>query len=127
MIETKVDQLISIVEKKKSIGIDMLAKQLSLTPQTAELICTVLERGGLIDINYPLNIAEKPSISFRMLPAEPKKEEEGGEKGKVIANYSFTADGVPASVSITDTEKEKRYTISLVEFGTATKIFLDLI
>ncbi|VVC00618.1 Type II/IV secretion system protein [uncultured archaeon] len=127
MLETKVDQLISLLQKRKSMGLDALSHSLSMPLSSVELVCAVLEKGGILDINYPLNITEKPSVSFRLLPAEPPRTEETGPRGKAIASYSFAADGVPASVVITDTEKEKNYTITLVEFGTATKIFLDLI
>ena len=127
MFETKVDQLVSFIQKKKTVGLDVLAHHLSLSQQTVEMICTVLEKGGLLDINYPLDITKKPNIVFRLIPTEPPKGEDSSPKGKVISSYNFTADGVPASVTITDTEKEKYYNITLVEVGTASKIFLDLI
>ncbi|VVB97897.1 putative KH and PIN-domain containing protein [uncultured archaeon] len=127
MFETKIDQLVQFIQKKRSVGLELLAKQLQMPPQTVELICAVLEKGGILDLNYPINIAEKPTVVFRLLPIEPPAAEDGMGKGKTIASYSFVADGVPASVLISDTEKEKYYAISLVEFGTATKIFLDLI
>lgn len=126
MFETKIDQLVSFVQKKKSVGLDALAQQLQLPPQTVELICAVLEKGGLLDLNYPINIAEKPSINFRMMPVEPPQED-GQARGKVLSSYSFVSDGVPATVKITDNEKEKFYSIGLAEFGAATRVFLDLI
>ena len=127
MFETKIDQLVSFVQRKKSSSLDEIAHHLQLPAQTVELLAAVLERGGVLDLNYPINITEKPNISFRMLPTEPPHQEEVDLRGKIIASYSFNADGVPASVRITDNEKERFYTIMLVEFGTATKIFLDLI
>ncbi len=127
MLETKIDHLVSTVKKKKSIGLGQLSKQLHMKDQTVEVICAILEKGGILDINYPINITEKPSISFRTLPSEPPKESADTGKGKTISSYTFIADGVPTKVVITDTEKEKQYTINLIEFGTATKIFLDLI
>src|SRR3989344_7587062 len=127
MFETKVDQLVSFLQKKRSVGIDQLAHHLSLSAQTVEMMCAVLEKGGLLDINYPLDITKKPTVVFRLMPAEPPRAEEQVAKGKAISNYTFIADGVPASVAITDSEKEKIYTITLVDVGTASKIFLDLI
>ena len=127
MIETKADQIVSLVQKHKVIDVDRVAKEVGITPQKVEAICAVLEKGGVVDLNYSLNISEKPKISFRLLPAEPPSPDDGASKGKIISSYTFVADGVPASVVISDTEKEKYYTITLVEFGTATKIFLDLI
>jgi len=127
MIETKIDQLVSVVQKQKSVSLDVLAKSTQLPSPTVELICAVLEKGGIVDLMYPLNIAEKPSVSFRMLPVEPPSQIDDDIKGKTISTYSFMSDGVPATVRITDTEKEKYYWITLSEFGTATKIFLDLI
>ncbi|MCX8195202.1 MAG: ATPase, T2SS/T4P/T4SS family [Candidatus Micrarchaeota archaeon] len=126
MLETKIDQLVAYLESKKSARLEELASQVQLPVQTVELICNVLEKGGVIDLDYPLNISEKPTAIFRLLPLEPPAPEEV-PKGKAISSYSFVADGVPASVKIIDTEKEKFYVIQLVEFGAATKIFLDLI
>ena len=127
MIETKADQIVSIVQKYKIIEIERVAKEVGIPFQKVEAICSVLEKGGVVDLVYSLNISEKPKVSFRLLPAEPPPPEDGAGKGKVISSYTFVADGVPASVVVSDTEKEKYYTITLVEFGTATKIFLDLI
>ncbi|MCX8198217.1 MAG: ATPase, T2SS/T4P/T4SS family [Candidatus Micrarchaeota archaeon] len=127
IMETKIDQLVSFVQRHKSVPLDALARSVQLPPSTAELICAILEKGGIVDLVYPLNITEKPSVSFRMLPIEPASPSYDDIKGKVISSYSFSSDGVPASVKIIDTEKEKYYVVSLIEFGTATKIFLDLI
>ena len=129
MFETKVDQLVSFLQKKKSVGIDALAHHLSLSSQTVEMLCAVLEKGGLLDVNYPLDITKKPTVVFRLMPAEPPKgdTEDATPRGKMISSYTFTADGVPASVNIMDSEKEKYYAITLVDVGTASKIFLDLI
>ena len=127
MIETKIDQIASFVQKKHSVDIDQLAKEVQLPAQVTENICAILEKGGIVDINYSLNITQKPTISFRaILPETPEAEESFG-KGKTIASYTFTADGVPTVITITDNEKEKFYMLSLVELGAATKVFLDLI
>jgi flagellar protein FlaI len=127
MIETKADQIIALVQKHKVVEVERVAKEVGMLPQKVEAICSVLEKGGVVDLIYSLNISEKPKISFRLLPAEPPPPDDSIPKGKTISSYTFVADGVPAGVVISDTEKEKYYTITLVEFGTATKIFLDLI
>jgi len=127
MFETKVDQLVSFLQKKKSVSIDALAHHLQLSSQTVEMLCAVLEKGGILDINYPLDITKKPTVVFRLLPAEPPKGEEEAPRGKTISSYTFTADGVPASVTVLDSEKEKFYSIALLDVGVASRIFLDLI
>lgn len=127
MIETKIDQIASFVQKKRSVDIDHLAKEVQLPVQVVENVCAILEKGGIVDISYPLNITQKPTISFRAMPQEPPEADEAFGKGKAISNYTFTADGVPTTITITDNEKEKFYMLSLVELGPATKIFLDLI
>ncbi|MCX8197104.1 MAG: ATPase, T2SS/T4P/T4SS family [Candidatus Micrarchaeota archaeon] len=127
MFETKIDHLVSFVQRKKSVSVDILAKYLQMPTETVELICAILEKGGILDLHYPLSITEKPTVSFRLMPTEPPKPEMPSSKGKVLASYMFSADGVPASVIIVDNEREKNYILTLVEFGTATKIFLDLI
>lgn len=127
MFETKIDQLVSYVQKKRKVQLDELAQNIQLPPQKVEMVCAILEKGGMVDLIYPINITEKPMISFRMLPIEPPPIDDAGAKGKVISSYSFTADGVPATVTITDTEKEKFYSIALAEFSAPTRVFLDLI
>ena len=127
MFETKIDQLVSIVQKKQTVGLDVLAQQLQIPAQTVELICAVLERGGIIDLVYPINITEKPVVNFRVLPVDPSVQTDQDYKGKVLASYSFVSDGVPASVKITDADTDKFYNVFLLELGMATKIFLDLI
>jgi len=127
MIETKADQIVALLQKNKVMDIERVAHEVGILPARVEAICSVLEKGGVVDLIYSLNISEKPKVSFRLLPAEPPVPEDSIPKGKVISSYTFVADGVPASVVVSDTEKEKYYTITLVEFGTATKIFLDLI
>jgi flagellar protein FlaI len=127
MFETKIDQLVSIVAKKKLIGLDALSAQLKMPPSSAELICSVLERGGVLDLIYPINIAEKPTVSFHILPTEAQSQEQSEPRGRILASYSFVSDGVPASVKIIDTDLEKFYHVSFVDLGMATRIFLDLI
>ncbi|MCX6770356.1 MAG: ATPase, T2SS/T4P/T4SS family [Candidatus Micrarchaeota archaeon] len=127
MIETKIDHIVSYLQKKRTVGVEALSRHVQIPPATVELICAILEKGGILDINYSLNITEKPTMSFRLLPTEPAPVEDGLGKGKTIASYTFLADEVPTTVTITDNEKEKFYSLLLVDFGTATKIFLDLI
>jgi len=127
MIETKADQIVSLLQKNKVMDIERVAHEIGIPSSKVEAISSVLEKGGVLDLIYSLNISEKPKVSFRLLPAEPPVPEDALPKGKIISSYTFVADGVPASVVVSDTEKEKYYTITLVEFGIATKIFLDLI
>ncbi len=55
MFETKVDLLVSFLQKRRSVGLDMLAKHLQMPVETTELICAILEKGGIVDVNYPSN------------------------------------------------------------------------
>lgn len=53
IIETKIDQLIDIVEKDGSIPIPVLSKKLNVHPEQIERWARILEEHGIIEIEYP--------------------------------------------------------------------------
>jgi flagellar protein FlaI len=124
MLVTKIDQLVDLARAQKSPTLEFAATKLDLPIKAVEAIASMLERGNVVEIRYPVNILEKPYLVFRGLPPEPAPKQEG-ERGKVILTYSFKADRVPATVQVSDTGREKYYTISLVELSQPTRIFLD--
>ena len=128
MLETKIDKLVALVRKYKSVTMEKLAQETGIPPQSVEILATHLEKGGVLAINYPVNVLQKAYLTFKALPKEPASEEiKKEEKGRMLASYSFYADGVPATVEITDNLKEKRYDMQLVELSLPTRIFLDQI
>ena len=135
MLETKIDKLVALVRKYKSVTMERLAQELGMPASSIELLATHLEKGGILVINYPVNVLQKAYLTFKTMPQEVAlddvqkgREAKGrGEKGRLLASYSFHADGVPATVEITDTQKEKHYELALVELSLPTRIYLDQI
>lgn len=52
-IETKIDHLIEIVERKGSINIPDLSRELNINPEQIEIWARILEEHGMIEIEYP--------------------------------------------------------------------------
>lgn len=128
MLETKIDKLVALVRKYKSVTMEKLAQETGMPPASVELLATHLEKGGVLAINYPVNMLQKAYLTFKALPKEPFPEDiKREEKGRLLASYSYYADGVPATVEVTDNLKEKKYEMQLVELSLPTRIFLDQI
>ena len=53
IIETKIDQLIKIVEKDGSIPIPILSRELKVHPEQIERWARILEEQGILEIIYP--------------------------------------------------------------------------
>ncbi|VVB56894.1 Type II/IV secretion system protein [uncultured archaeon] len=126
VLVTKIDQFIQLVQQGKRPNLDQVAIALHMTPPTAELLASTMEQAGVVQVDYPLNVMEKPQVVFVALPPEPKKgAEEEQPMGRMIDTYTFKADNVPATVEIRDTGRERLYRVSLVELSIPTRLFLD--
>ena len=125
MLQTKVDMFIKIVQKEGNPTIPKVAKLLRISEKATEAIASALELAGVMKVKYPINMMQKPTITFIKLPEIKRRPAEEFRSGKVISTYSFKADSVPATVEIIDTGQYKLYRVSLVELSTPTKIFLD--
>ncbi|MCL6089365.1 MAG: type II/IV secretion system ATPase subunit [Candidatus Marsarchaeota archaeon] len=127
MLVTKVDQFVQMLQARKRPNLDQIAIELHMSPPAAELLAAAMEQAGVVQVDYPLNVMEKPQVVLAALPAEPKHvaEEAEGARGKLIDTYTFKADNVPATVEISDTGRERTYKVSLVELSVATRLFLD--
>ncbi len=53
-IETDIDKLLEIINKKKVVGIDYLSKTLKIDIERLEAWAKLLEDRGLIEIEYPI-------------------------------------------------------------------------
>jgi len=124
MLQTKVDELVALSKTESSLI--KIAAKLHIPVEACLAIASVLEKAGVVQINYPINILEPPRIVFFGLPKIEKKEEEIHEKSQnILSTYTFKADNVPVSVEIIDFAQYKFYSMSLIELSVATKLFLD--
>lgn len=127
MLQTKIDQFVQIVRAQKTPTIDQLSVALKISPPAVEAIASILESAKVVEINYPINVMEKPRIVFIQMPEEAKRATGEEEKARVVETYTFRADNVPATVEVLDAEHEKVYRISLVDLSVPTRLFLDQI
>lgn len=125
MLHTKIDKFIEVIKAEKGPTFSKAASMLQISPQAVEALALIMEQAGVVQINYPLNVMEKPQILFARLPKDEKREEEEKLPKKILATYTFKADAVPASVEIIDADQYKMYRISLVDLSIPTRIFLD--
>jgi len=124
VLETPIDKMMEIVEEKKSASFKYLAKELSYSVQSIEKIGKVLERHGLVDVQYPTLLTQQPRIKFiSALPAESRP----GVQGEIVSGRAFAVDFVPARSLIIQKPGEQRYFYKLEtpRFGPYTKIFLE--
>ena len=128
MLHTKIDQFITLIRGDKRT-VDVLIRELRMKPQALDALAALMESAGVVQVDYPLNVMEKPQVNFVQLPPEPKRPAgaEDVSPGRLIETYTFKADDVPATVEIRDTGRERFYNVSLVELSVPTRIFLDQI
>src|SRR5512135_699778 len=116
VLQTKIDQFVQLVRSERR-GLEQLTRELRMSPIALETLAGLMEQAGVVQIDYPLNVMEKPQVVFVQLPAEPHKtmSDEEPALGRLIETYTFKADDVPATVEIRDSGRERMYHVSLVE------------
>ena len=125
VFRTKVDMLVEMVQEAglKGAQFQNISAEVGISVNAVENISRMLERGKAVEIHYPLNIIQKPFVTFINMPE--KAAEESKRKESTLEKYELTADFVPADVLITDTGRSKHYEISFINLGMGTRIFLD--
>ncbi|MEM4389350.1 MAG: type II/IV secretion system ATPase subunit [Candidatus Micrarchaeia archaeon] len=125
VILTKIDRMMEILEKEKRASLDSLARRLAWSAEGIEHVARVLERHGVLEISYPINIIQKPSLIFKKSLPMPAPLPELTEKE--LERYDILADGVPATVRIfySESEKHAAYRLELPQLGPYTQLYLD--
>lgn len=123
-MKTPVDKFMSLVREQKESSFESLANILNWSTESVERVGLVLEKKGLVDVHYPAIVTKKPFISFlKELPEEtPPK-----VTGKIIEEYAFIVDHVPANVKIYEVAEEHRPVYQLItpRIGNYTKAFFE--
>ncbi len=125
MLNTKIDDMVSLLEKKGTLSLRSLAAELSLDENRVEKFALCMETAGLAVLHYPINMVENPSLTF-VPPPEISKPE--GQKGKVLKEYDIAKDGrASGRVCILSSPEERRplYIIRLPEASPATRSYLE--
>jgi len=115
------------LERKESASLDELAKELKWDVAGVEKVCKILERRGVVELKYPLNILEKPSVILKK-PLE-RVGKEARLVGELLESYRFVSDGVPSEVKVYKKKGEQRPSYYLLppEIPPYTRLLLDSI
>ncbi len=129
MIDTNIDRMVSLIQKHKKIDFHEISKKLSWNENSVEKIALVLEKDGLAETHYPLNILRRPWATIKQ--QVQKKKEESGEKGKLLEEYRISGRGkhIKGTVQIARFKSEKRpvYHITLPEVSVYTHSYLEYV
>ncbi|MEM3030495.1 MAG: type II/IV secretion system ATPase subunit [Candidatus Micrarchaeia archaeon] len=125
VILTKIDRMMEILEKEKRASFDSLARRLEWSVDVVERVAKVLEGHGVLEISYPINVIQKPSLALRKPVPAPQPLPELTERE--LESYEISADGVPATVRVFYSEGEKHaaYRLELPQLGQYTQLYLD--
>jgi len=124
LLETPIDKLVGLIKRNKKMSFQGLATQLNWSVESIERVGLVLEKQGLVDVHYPTLITAKPSISFlKELPTVPRY----GIEGKLLEEYKFSVDFVPATARIYQVKEERRpiYHLMTPYIGAYTQAFFE--
>jgi len=136
MVQTKIDEFVAVARKGDINTFDFIAAKLRISKKGVEAIAQVLEKGGLLEIHYPINMLQQPFVTMKPEALEEKERREKAEKelkGKETAapksldKYQILADHVPAEVLIFKRHNAYVYQLALPALSLDTRIFLDRI
>jgi flagellar protein FlaI len=127
MLQTKIDDMIKLIHKKKKISFKELGKRLKMKPSDVERIARVLETKGVLTIHYSLNPISKPWMELAKVEEAP---DENPPKGKKFNTYKIEdpSEGHDiAEVEIYHSKEDmrNRYFIHLPRLSPFTRAFLE--
>ncbi|NYZ74541.1 CpaF family protein [Candidatus Micrarchaeota archaeon] len=124
-VETKIDKMVTLLRKNKTMSLRTLARELSISEELVEKFALCMEKAGLAYIHYPINMIENPSVTYVAPPVEAQK---AAHVGKLLSEYDITQQGdAIGHVKIFHSPEERRplYLIALPEAGPGTRSYLE--
>jgi archaeal flagellar protein FlaI len=125
VVETKIDIMVSLLSKKKTIGFRTLARELKTSEELIEKFALSMEKAGLARLHYPINMIESPSVTLLSQPSESRA---APHFAKLLSEYDIMQDGnLISHVRIYHSPEERRplYIIGLPEASAATRSHLE--
>ena len=127
-IWTKVDEVCGFLEGQKEMkaAFERIEKGIKLSHAQLESITKVLVPGGLLSVEYPVNVLSGPQL---VLKQKRTAQKEDRMKGKQLEAYDLKVQDVEAKVAIVDVDAESRpiYDVERIEIGPYTQAYLDRI
>jgi len=128
MLVTRIDEMVKLVQKKKQVDFKQISEELSWNENSVEKISLILEKAGLAETYYPIDMVRRPRISIREVADEEKKMDGGG---KLAEKYELEVPGkkTKGKVTIITSEMEKRpiYLIDLARVSPYTRAYLEYV
>ncbi len=125
LIRTRIDDMVGLIGKGR-MSFRHLARELSWSEDSVERAVLTLEKAGLLQAHYPINMLEHPWASLRKVEGEKAREEAGG---KVVEQYGISArEGkIKGEVRILYSDEERRpvYDIRLAQVSPYTRAYLE--
>jgi len=125
MTVTKIDKMVDLLRKNRTLSIRSLSKSLSMKEDSVEKAALCMEKAGLVVMHYPITMVESPRVSLLSQTIEPKA---APKEGRIMKEYEISKAGrVTGHVRITQSSSERRplYLISLPEASPATRSYLE--
>lgn len=123
-VQLMVDDAIRLVRAQKEMGLDELAKASGWKPVDMEQVLKLLERRGIVQLDYPASLLQSPRVRvIRELEEKILPQPEG----EVLEKYSFSADNVNANVTVVLLKEDNRpfYSLYIQTFGAYTQAILE--
>jgi flagellar protein FlaI len=132
LVKTKVDELVGIVSELKSVQVEEASATLGIPSSSVEKIGKTLERAGLMQVVFPLNLMQKPILQeVQVLSGEKEKKSARQERsfsGVPLEKYLISGENghVSAQVSVYRDASENRpfYKVDYPTVSEATDAYL---
>lgn len=126
LLTTKIDEMVKLLQKKGRTNFHQIAKKLSWNENSVEKIALILEKEGLAETFYPINMMRSPWATIKKLP---EKEEKAMDGGKVVEKYEVADKGGSVTgivkVMMPKTEKRPVYNVSLPRVSPCTRAYME--
>jgi flagellar protein FlaI len=125
MLTTKIDDMVGLLRKNRTMRLNALAAKLSIKEELVEKFALCMEKAGLAYLHYPITMVENPTVTLVSRPQAQKAET---KEGKILREYDIIKDDRPAGhVKIIHSPQERRplYLISLPEASQETRAYLE--
>jgi flagellar protein FlaI len=128
MLNTKIDDMVGLLEKHRGLNYGKIAKKLKWNEDAIEKIAIILEKNGLAQTHYPINMLEKPWAT--LLPAEAE-DDSAFRPPKVIDQYDISVKGghIHGKVKIYHSKEDKRpaYHIEVPRISPYARAYLEYV
>lgn len=125
MLTTKIDEMVELLRKNRTMRLNAIASKLSIREELVEKYALAMEKAGLAYLRYPITMVENPTVTMvvrEKAPEAPVKE------GKILKEYDITKDGRPEGhVKVVHSPQERRplYLITLPQASPETRAYLE--